>query len=266
MAKRRQWRPLIAGSLVIVPIFAAAGCKRIQQNEEQLAQAQRTVQRLADIQEIQNLMNKHLYYYATGQRQRDFDEVWANKTNGYSWGNDGGYWVDIMEFKPYYLDYFEKVSAKDRAAGKNPTAAALPQITAPPIIQLSGDGYTAQGLWRALVPSERPGGASILETYGVDFYRRNPEPRPSASAAEWAESGWRILHFFVHREGAVIPATAPPPAPPNAPKPTEGPPPPAVRPSLDQKHGPFEPSGFLKVPHPYYALSLTFNYGPPDNR
>ena len=253
--------------LASLSILATVGCKRIDEASAQVAETRRAAQRNADIREIENLMSKHFYYYATGQRQRDFDELWANKTNGYSWGNDDGYWVDIMEFKPYYINYYEKVRAKEQAAGKNSaTLTALPQITAPPIIELSGDGYTAQGLWYAVVPSGRAGGAPVLESYGVDFYRRNPEPPPGASNDDWSASGWKILHFFVHREGAVIPAKAPPPAPENAPKPPDGPPPPAVRPSLDQKKGPFEPTGFLKVPHGYYALSRTFSYGPPDNR
>jgi hypothetical protein len=232
-------------------LLGLAGCSRQEPNPNAGAmdQVQHALQRSADIQAIRNLMSKHLYYYATGQRQRELDELWATKTQGFSWGTDSGYWVDAREVKEYFVDYFESSRAKDKAATTTP---AFAQITGEPVIEVSGDGYTAKGLWYAVIPPHGPGQTPVLEAYGVDFHKPLDD--------------WKIWHFFVHREGATPPKA--PGTPEGAPKPAAGgPPPPSVLPVVDLKNGPYDAkTGLLKVPVPYRAFSLTFSYGPPDKR
>jgi len=243
----------------------------LDRNAEEVAKVQRAVQRVLDLQEIQNLMSKHLYYYATGQRQRDLDELWAMTTQGVSWGSDEGYWVDARELKEYYVHYFDTVHSRELAAFskthpevKNAenygVGASILQANSSPIIQIAEDGYTAQGLWYPVVQvTQGPGGkqtsAEGWEAYGVDFYKPNEE--------------WKIWHFFVHRDGSPPRTQLPVPVPGAKAAESSDAPPPSVLPALDGKvkKSPYaSAAGFLKVPKPYRAFSLTFSYGPPDNR
>lgn len=235
--------PLMA-CLASLFALATVGCTSAARKAAEAAQ-QAKIQHALDFEEIQNVMSKHAYYFAAGERQRELDDIWAMQAQGLSWGTDDGYWVDAREIEDYYVHHFDPTRAKE----------PIPTYS-DPVIEISGDGYTAQGLWYAMRQvSQTQGGKQILtpvwEQHGVDFYRPN--------------KNWKIFHFFVHK----LPSTASGQSP-EASSTAEFPVTPA--PSLkistkDRGFGPYAtPLGYLKVPHPYYTLGRTFNYGPPDDR
>ncbi len=256
MRKMPQLTKLLLCGLASLPSLALIGCASSAKNAEEAAKVQRALQHAADVQAIQNLMNKHAYYFATGQHQRELDELWAMTTQGVSWGSDQGFWVDAKELKEHYVQHYDKVRAQELATfgkahpevknAESYSAAVAIFQNATPIIEIAENGETAKGLWYPVSQvTQAPGGkqtpAEGWEAYGVDFYKPNQE--------------WKIWHFFVHRDGSAVPALS------------ETDSPPSVKPTLEPRNSPFATkTGFLKAPQPYRAFSLTFTYGPPDNR
>jgi len=232
-------------------------------------QSNALAQHALDVQEIQNVMSKHAYYYAAGERQRELDDIWAMQTQGVSWGTDEGFWVDAKEIQPYYVRYFDTVRARELAPFnkmhpevKENHGPSMFQANSNPVIEIAGDGYTAKGLWCSLgqviqMQGGKPVPTYVWEQHGVDFYK--------------PDKNWKIWHFFVHVDGVAAPGQSAVPGPGGQGALaglTSDAPAPSVRvPRDDKGAGPYAtPSGYLKVPQPYRTFSLTFSYGPPNDR
>ena len=245
-------------------------------------------QRALDLQEIQNVMSKHAYYYSAGEHKRELDELWALKTPGVCWGSDEGYWVGADLLDKYYVGYFDTFRARDLTAFvklhpevKNAkenygSGTSMFHTNSTPIIEVADDGQTAKGLWYSVGQvTQTPGGVQtptyMWERYGVDFIKE--------------EGKWKIWHFFVHTDWAAEPGKSwvrgpggpggpggPPPGP-GGPGGSGGQagesaqaPAPTLRNTRDPNASPYAPPvEFPKVPQPYKTFSETFSYGPPAN-
>jgi hypothetical protein len=274
MRKMPKWAMLLLPGLVSLLALATIGCTSSARKAAEAAERAK-LQRALDVQEIQNLMSRHAYYYAAGQRQRELDELWAMQTQGVSWGSDEGFWVDAKEVTDYYVRYFDKVRAEElEAFGKahpeiknvkeNYGAGASMFLTnSTPVIEVAGDGQTAKGLWYSVgqvtqTPGGKPTPMYVWEREGVDFYKPHDT--------------WKIWHFFVHRDWSAAPGQSWVPAASAsaaaaAPALIPGYPMPSVKVKKDPNAGPYAPPAvFPKVPQPYRSFSQTFSYGPPDDR
>jgi len=261
-------------------------------------------QRELDLQEIQNVMSRHAYYYSAGQHQRELDELWAMKTPGVCWGSDEDYWVGADVIQNYYVAYFDTFRAVDLAAfiklhpevqnvkENYGAGTSMFHTNSTPVIEIAEDGQTAKGIWYSVGQvTQTPGGTQtptyMWERYGVDFTKEDGK--------------WKIWHFFVHTDwsagpgqswvrearggpggpggrggpggggerggpgGQGAPGQGAPPGGGQAGE-SAGKPAPTVQVARDMNASPYAPpSEVLKVPVPYKTFSETFSYGPPSN-
>ena len=273
MCKKPDWATLLSCSLVSLLTLASIGCTSAAKRTAEEAEQAR-IQHALDYGAIQNVMARHAYYSAAGEHQRELNELWAMTTQGVSWGTDDGFWVDARELTEYYVKYFDTVRAKELAA----FSKAHPEVTnvaanfgagtsmfqtlSTPVLEIAGDGYTAKGVWYSVgqvtqTPDGKQAPMYVWERYAVDFYKPNKD--------------WKIWHFFVHRDWSAAPGQSWVRGPGSPPDPgmalPADAPLPSVRLTRDPKASPFAPpSEILKLPQPYQNFSLTFSYGPPNDR
>lgn len=236
------------------------------------------VQKLLDIQEIQDLMSRHAWYYSAGQHQRELDELFAKDKPDLSFGTNAGYWIGYASIKKAYVDWFNITAARDLAAlsRRHPEIKNVPQnllagtsmmhtITTP-LIVVAADGKTAKGLFYSpgqvtQTPLGQPTAGWMWERYAIDFTKDSGE--------------WRIWHFNVFTDFSVEPGgdwsqekkmgtklvvqpgEVLPWEDPNAPK-------------FDLPMETYQSYGIgvvrsekPRVPVPYRTFSETFSYGPP---
>jgi len=258
-------------------------------------------QRALDVQEIQNVMSRHAYYYSAGQHKRELEELWALDMADVCWHSDEGYWIGKDLIWEYYVDYFDEFRATDLKA----FVELHPQIefsdenlgsgtfmfhtNTTPVIEVAEDGKTAKGLWYSVgklvqTPGGKQSPMNMWERYGVDFLKVDGE--------------WKIWHFFVHTDISAgpgqswaaddmkMPGGGEPGAMPEGFEPgampdgggqpmmrgggeageSAGKPSPTIAPEGGDGRGPSydPPTEYPKVPVPYRTFSETFSYGPPS--
>lgn len=156
--------------------------------------------RAYDVYLIKNVMGRHAYHHALGTHRQELDEIWS-KRDDISWANNQGFWVGRETMYAYYADAKE---IQDEATLKlmakaNPNievkkenfqmGALLMHSLTTPLVEVAGDGKTAQAMWYSLGqvtnagPDGKASGSWMHERYAVDFIKEDGE--------------WKIWHFFV---------------------------------------------------------------------
>jgi hypothetical protein len=255
-------------------------------------------QKALDVQEIQNVMSRHAWYYSSGQHKREVNELFALDEPDVSWGSDDGWWVGKDTVVNYYVTYFDTFRALDfKAFIKNhPQVENKPEnygagtlmfhTNSTPVIEIAGDGKTAKGIWYSVGQvTQTPGGKQsatyMWERYGVDFIKKDGK--------------WKIWHFIVmtdwsagagqswaedDHQGQGAPAGQGAPGGQGSPA-GQGAPgmqgasggmpggfgvgmPAATVPNTEGRRSQYAPpTEYLKIPVPYNTFSETFSYGPP---
>jgi len=164
-----------------------------------------------DVQEIQNVMSRHAWYYSSGQHKREFYELFAYDMPDVSWGNGSEWWVGKDLFYEYYVEYFDQFRMRDLKAfaEKHPEVEIKPEnlgagssmfhTNSTPVIEVAGDGKTAQGIWYSIGQvTQTPGGQQtptyMWERYGVDFIK--------------VDGQWKIWHFMVLTDWSASPGSS----------------------------------------------------------
>lgn len=191
----------ISGVVFIILLFLAAGCADSGNNVDFCREAR-------DIQEIQNVMSRHGWYYSSGQHEREFNELFAYDMPDVSWGNGSEWWVGKDLLYEYYVDYFDDFRMRDLKAfaEKHEGVEVTPEnlgagssmfhTNSTPVIEVAGDGKTAKGIWYSIGQvTQTPGGKQsatyMWERYGVDFIK--------------IEGEWKIWHFMVLTDWSAKP-------------------------------------------------------------
>lgn len=264
-------------ALALFILLFAGGCAGTMQNMEKFQEA-------LDVQQIQNVMSRHAYYYSAGEHKRELEELWALDEPDVCWGSDAGWWVGKELLWDYYVDYFDRFRGTDLKAfiklhpevefSKENLGSGtfLFHTNTTPIIEVAEDGNTAKGLWYSVGKlTQTPGGKqtsmNMWERYGVDFIKVNGK--------------WKIWHFFVHTDLShgpgqswaadeqTMPEGIDGGAPPDAGSEAggdSGKPDPTIASENGDHRGPSydPPTEFPKVPVPYRTFSETFSYGAPQ--
>lgn len=278
-------------TLILLSTLYLSACNSSQPTGSETTVDQR-VQQALDVQQIQNVMSRHAWYYSSGQHERELNELFALDMPDVSWGNGREWWVGKELLTEYYVTFFDTFRMRDLKA----FAAAHPEVeispdnlgagtsmfhtNSTPVIEIAGDGKTAKGIWYSIGQvTQTPGGRQtptyMWERYGVDFIRVNGE--------------WKIWHFLVLTDWAAAPGKSWAADDGAAPF---GPPPQAGGDDIDgfgsaaaqfgaqagesgaaplpnvtlavEPPAPFAPpSETLFVPAPYATFSETVSYGPP---
>jgi len=165
-------------------------------------------QRAADVEQIQNVMSRHAWYYSSGQHDRELTELFALDMPDVSWGNGREWWVGKDLLWDYYVTYFDEFRLRDLQAfaEQHPEVEVKPEnlgagtsmfhTNSTPVIEVAGDGQTAKGIWYSIGQvTQTPGGNQtptyMWERYGVDFIKVDGE--------------WKIWHFMVLTDWSAAP-------------------------------------------------------------
>jgi len=140
------------------------------------------IQRLEDRYQIQNLVGKFMYWGTAGMHDQVL-QLFAQKTPGVTSEAAGGGVYDGIEGIRRSLE-INKIQEGDRVGFMR-----IHTLTTP-VIEISGDGKTAKGLWLAPGCTARKDVGGKLGAYwvwakvGADFVREDSE--------------WKIWHFQVY--------------------------------------------------------------------
>jgi hypothetical protein len=142
------------------------------------------LQLLSDIHEIQNLMSRYEYLHVANMHQ-ETTELFAQRSPGVKLENGArGIYLGIEGVRRFYGDL-------SKGMGDNIGHLHLHTSTTP-VIEVAGDGETAQGVWVSpgveTSPAKDGGQPSAMWAwikYGVDFIKEGGE--------------WRIWHLHMYR-------------------------------------------------------------------
>jgi hypothetical protein len=140
------------------------------------------IQRLKDINEIQNLMGTYEFWHTAGLNKETVEQLWAKKTPGVRTeiANFGVY--DGPEGTRKFWYEMQGATHGDRKGHMH-----LHTLTTP-IIQVAGDGKTAKGVWISPGVETAPGPDKPLWAwvkYGIDFVKEDGK--------------WKFWHFHLYR-------------------------------------------------------------------
>lgn len=145
------------------------------------------VQRAFDREQIKNVFAKHCYCHLALRHDLEMEKIWAHNAPNVSWGFPTGFQVGRDTVWDFYV--------KPNLAKTAPPSVCRMHTLTTPLIEIAGDGQTAQGMWftPGFGPIERENydpkdgqplqGEWIYEHYAVDFIKENGQ--------------WKIWHMFV---------------------------------------------------------------------
>jgi len=139
------------------------------------------LQRIEDVQQIQNIMGRYAYYIMAGMQRHLGELLFARRPDTRVYFGEQG--------------YFEGPDAPERAWGNfEEGRVGFMAIHCPicPVIEIAGDGKTAKGVWIGLgllagtnKETGEPTGTWEWDKYGVDFIKEDGK--------------WKIWHHHIYR-------------------------------------------------------------------
>lgn len=211
------------------------------------------LQRLEDTHEISNLMAVHEYLHTANRNDEEFANHFAKAAPGLAFEpEDWGVWEGTAAVEACYVD----------AAPPALPGLVTEHAATTPVIEVSGDGQTAKGVW--ISPGHetfpRPGGSPLAHwswgRYGIDFVKE--------------DGVWKFWHFHIYTtfrtpyhvswvEAAVDPSRRifeEGQLPPGMPTPTRAG-------TFNQEYHPhLSPALQPPPPEPYRTFTDTFSYIP----
>jgi hypothetical protein len=165
---------------------------------------EKMVQRVMDVQEVQNVMGRHEYYHAAGMHKEEIEELWAHKTPGATFeAGDVGKTEGIEAITRTYVEgnklrgqqqlkEIRKLfpDIEDKPENEFIGTTIMHTLTTP-VIEVAEDGKTAKGVWVSPghLTTMREGKLQAFwfwERYGVDFVKEDGK--------------WKIWHFRVYTD------------------------------------------------------------------
>ena len=97
------------------------------------------IQRAYDMIQIKNVMGRHAYLHACNRHDIEMEICWAHKAPNISWGNAGGFQIGRDVVWSFYVK-------PHIGHGPKPGEGQMHTLTTP-LIEIAGDGQTAQAMW-----------------------------------------------------------------------------------------------------------------------
>ena len=213
------------------------------------------IQRAFDREQIKNVFAKHCYCHLALRHDLEMETIWAHNAPNVSWGFPTGFQVGRDVVWDFYV--------RPNLAKVAPKSVCRMHTLTTPLIEIAGDGKTAQGMWYSLGQVTNAGidgkatGMWMHERYAVDFIKE--------------DGAWKIWHFFVGTDlgseagkpftGAMGPMAGADPEQAKAmaeimsalPKPTIG---------MELYHCKYGWHNEPHFPHPYATHTAEISYGP----
>lgn len=177
---------------------------RLEARLAKLEEENRVLERVKDVQDIQNVFALHEHYHFAGRHGDEMEAIWALRTPGLAMeeAHLGGRYVGLEAVRQYYVDFFDgslfggmraemRALYPDAEQGPDsgqPIGVRILHTLTTPLIEVAEDRQTAKAVWLS------PGHITTAEEgklrafwhwdrYAVDFARE--------------ESGWKIWHLWV---------------------------------------------------------------------
>ena len=152
--------------------------------------AEQMARKALDYTEVLNTMSRHMYYHAASKNCEELEAIWAKKQPDVRWIIHGNVYEGWEALHYYYCESSKKrhmpgveqvakfypieVSEKNMGIG-----GMILHVQDTPVIEIAGDGKTAQGLWYSpgmiagIGEDGKPHGRWMWEKYGVDFIKED---------------------------------------------------------------------------------------------
>lgn len=192
---------------IAIAVASSPFAAQAQQAEQTKRKTISDGERAAATWAVQNLMSRHEYMHAAGLNLEEIDTFWVSRDGPYAqsatFGSPG--WV-MNGIETIRRAYGQRSRADAEAARKalaqiDPTVKDLPEFfgagaewvmhtSTTPVIEIAGDGKTAQGAWYSpgvgIMPRIENGKVTVQammfwEKYGADFVKEN--------------GAWKIWHL-----------------------------------------------------------------------
>jgi len=157
---------------------------------------------------VQNVMSRHNYYYAVGNRYEELLNIWVKEDGEYAKTatitTSDGVWEGMDVIKVYYgnpgtKDAKQTIKEMSKNDPWEPVKGQLGiNMNTTPVIEVAGDGKTARGVWfspgivmnytgqKDKDGNEIARGTYCFEKYGADFVKE--------------DGAWKIWHFQMYRD------------------------------------------------------------------
>jgi len=157
---------------------------------------------------VQNIMSKHNYYNAVGNRIEELSNIWVKEDGEHAktatFTTPDGVWEGMDVIKVYYgnpktKDSKQTLKDMNKKEPWEPVKGQLGiNMNTTPIIEVAGDGKTARGVWfspgivmnytgkKDKDGNEFAQGTYYFEKYGADFVKEDGE--------------WKIWHIQMYRD------------------------------------------------------------------
>jgi hypothetical protein len=135
-------------------------------SEMTLAELEKHVQRMEDIQEIENLQKIYGYYFETGRLQEVVDLFSEDNTESVEI-TDHGLFKGKQGVKKMYLEWMGG-GGKARPPMRPGVGVCIMQLQG--VVEVAPDGRTAKGRWNCLDFETRPWGEGLLNSFLQGYY------------------------------------------------------------------------------------------------
>lgn len=162
------------------------------------------MEHVLDVEAVMDVMNRRVFYLMEGRHRDELADLWVSDPEHRataSFGRNYGYYVGWAEIERYYVTEYEAQRREilEKFAAEDPTIEVCDENlnigftcmnpNSTPLVEISGDGKTAQGVWYAIAQETtgRPDGKSEAvwrgEKLAADFIRE--------------AGGWKLWHLMI---------------------------------------------------------------------
>lgn len=153
------------------------------------------IRRVWDVENIKTLVYKRVYYIVGDLREQELCDLWVSEPENMktaSFGRNWGFYTGMDEIRRYYItDHNERLVTQMEETGVSDlnigNLYAHPASTG--LVQLSGDGKTAKGMWYCIAQETTALGDGtadarwMLERLAIDFIKEGDD--------------WKIWHMVI---------------------------------------------------------------------
>ena len=152
------------------------------------------IRRVWDMEEVKDLMARRAYLYMQDARREELETLWVAKPENKEtavFGSNWGFYTGLDNISAWYVaahgnlrqEQLDKVCASDPSVANCPENLGIGACLASPLstalVEIAGDGKTAQGLWYSIGQRTDPNGDGTASAYwvcgkiGADFMKED---------------------------------------------------------------------------------------------
>ena len=152
------------------------------------------IRRVWDMEEVKDLMARRAYLYMQSLRREEIETLWVQKPENKEtavFGSNWGFYLGLDNISAWYVGEHGNLrqAQLDAIAKNDPSVKNIPEnlgfgsmIAAPlstALVEIAGDGKTAQGLWYSIGQRTDPNGDGTASAHwvcgkiGADFMKED---------------------------------------------------------------------------------------------